>query len=579
MTTKPLICLSPCPKGWVRDQDKSISPEQTIRNVEARLAACNLDIVAEVNRVDTGRLGIPVYLCACGADARDVMPVRKQMGKGSSIAQANASALMELMERFAFFSFWQRRPHIRRAGWKEAEQLFGDELISMREMLLSVRDCLDEKTAREILDLLAWDFYPATNLGTGRTVWLPLDWFRMLGEFNGSSAGNTQEESLLQGLCELVERHVSCLVATQKPALPTIDKASCADGTLAGLLAAFERNGINIILKDFSLDMPVPTVAALAWDPATFPEKSEIVFTAGTASTPVKAAIRAVTETAQLGGDFCTNSCYEASGLPKFSSLDDCQWLLDGALVPLSSLPDAGNDDIREELLAVCRGLAPVNAYGIETTAPATGVPAHYCVAPGLQFLERDSNQSLGLFVGRKLAEETELPEAATGLSALGRLCPDAHYLPFFRGLLALRAGDPQKAFEEFERAIPLQPDEASRAMATFYAGHALTLDGDWTGATPFLAQASSLNPAIKEYANLLGVALFRQGDYKAACDCFEKALKMDKGSAIDLANRGLCQKFLGNAQKAAHDLRAALRLDPGLDFARRHLAEIEGGQ
>ena len=49
------------------------------------------------------------------------------------------------------------------------------------------------------------------------------------------------------------------------------------------LLAAFEREGIHIVLKDFSLGMPLPTVGAVAWDPATFPARSEIVFTAGTA--------------------------------------------------------------------------------------------------------------------------------------------------------------------------------------------------------------------------------------------------------------------------------------------------------
>ena len=45
------------------------------------------------------------------------MPTRKQMGKGSSAEQAEASALMELMERFAFFSFWEERPHMVSATW------------------------------------------------------------------------------------------------------------------------------------------------------------------------------------------------------------------------------------------------------------------------------------------------------------------------------------------------------------------------------------------------------------------------------------------------------------------------------
>ena len=53
----------------------------------------------------------------------------------------------------------------------------------------------------------------------------------------------------------------------------------------------------------------------------TFPEKSEIVWTAGTTPDPQKALSRALSETAQLAGDFNTGSNYIASGLPKFKNL------------------------------------------------------------------------------------------------------------------------------------------------------------------------------------------------------------------------------------------------------------------
>ena len=57
-------------------------------------------MLAETRRIDTGRLGIPVYLSVCGEAARAVMPTRKQMGKGASPEQAEASALMELARAF-----------------------------------------------------------------------------------------------------------------------------------------------------------------------------------------------------------------------------------------------------------------------------------------------------------------------------------------------------------------------------------------------------------------------------------------------------------------------------------------------
>lgn len=573
--TPPPIVLKSCPKAATGDLDKARVPGETIKMVRARLAALALDIVAEVRRIDVGRLDIPVFLSVCGQDARQIMPTRKQMGKGSSPAQAEASALMELMERYAFFTFQANPPHVCQATWSEAQKKFGSSLLPISAMLKSVAENMDEEKARRILDLRQWQFCPATCLSTGEIAWLPLDWFRMLGEFNGASAGNTAEESLLQGVCELIERHVCCLIDRQRPVLAAIDQDTCADPVLRDLLAAFRKNGINLILKDFSFGMPLPTVAALAWDPATFPDKSEIVLTAGTATSPAKAAIRAVTEVAQLGGDFCTGSCYEASGLPKFASLDECQWLLRGSSVPLDSLPDAANEDICAELEKAIASLPPV--YAVETTNPDLGIPAHYAIIPGLQFRERDKNQSLGLFVGRKLAEEADLAEAAAGLDALEQFYPGAHFLPFFRGLICLRQGSPGRARSFFRQAFPAQPDNDAAALAVFYHGYAHTLEDNWADAVPSLEKAALLCPGMREYVNLLGVALYKTQRYAEAEQCFDAALRLDKGSALDLANRGVCRKSQGKNAAAREDLLKALALDPSLSFARDHLGALDG--
>ncbi|MBD5646421.1 MAG: tetratricopeptide repeat protein [Desulfovibrio sp.] len=574
--SSPHIILRPCPKGYTRDLDKAVSPAVTVERVRASLARAGLDVVAGARRVDVGRLGIPVYLGICGEDARAVMPTRKQMGKGASEEQALASALMEVMERYAFFSFWERPRETFSGTWSEAEARFGEDLLPLEEVLRSVGDTMPLERARRIMDLTRWEFAPATHLLSGRTVWLPLDWFRMLGEFNGSSAGNSAEESLLQGLSELVERHVCCIADRERPVLATITPESCTDATLRGLLDAFAREGIRLVLKDLSLGMPLPTVGALAWDPATFPGRSEIVFTAGTASSPAKAAIRAVTEVAQLGGDFCTNSCYEASGLPKFTQLGQADWLLEGPEVSLQSLPSVEQDDIRDELVAAMEGLAPLNVYAVETTHPELGIPAHYTIVPGLQFRERDRNQSLGLFVGRKLAETCAAETAERGLAALAQLCPGAHYLPFFQGILALRREEAEEARDHFLAALPLQPDAEAAGLAAFYAGHAETLLGRWASAVPLLEQAVGLCPEMKEYGNLLGVSLYKTQRYAEAAEAFAAVLRLDKGSAMDRANLGVCHKLLGNVEAARQELAAALELDPTLDFARAHLEELE---
>lgn len=571
----PKIRLTSCLKTFVADLDKAVPPAATLARAAAALEKSGLDILAENRRVDQGRLGIPVYLAVCGAAGRAIMATRKQMGKGSSPEQAQASALMELVERYSFFGFWRDLPGVVTATWSQAKDLFGESLVPVREIIVSVGETIAPEEAERILDLLEWRFYPATLLGEDRQVWLPLDWFRLLGEFNGSAAGNTIEEAILQALCELVERHVSAIASDLRPELPTIRVTPGQDAVLDRLLAAYSENGVNVLLKDMSLSLGVPTVAAFAWDPATFPEKSELVFTAGTATSPVKAAIRALTEVAQLGGDFCTGSVYEASGLDKFKTLAEAAWLFAGGETSLCALPDISRPDILEELAALVKGLAPVPVYAVETTRPELGLPAVWCVAPGLKFRERDKSASVGLYVGRRLCEEAELPVARHGLDVIGEVYGGRHFLPFFRGMLALREKRARDAAPLFAQAADLAPERDSAALAAFYAGHALFAE-DWQRSREWLARALELDENFREAANLLGVGHYKAGEYSGAEEFFNRVLQIDKGSAVDLANRGICRKFLGRIAEARADLEAALELDPELDFAAAHLRELD---
>lgn len=569
--------LKDCIKTYTKDQDKAVLPAETIRRVRELLEARGQGILAETRRIDSGRLGIPVFLSVCGPRARQVMPTRKQMGKGASPEQAEASALMELMERYSFFAFWDDEANFEELTWSQAQERWPGQVMPLAEMLASVGERLPEEAAREVLDLVTWRFHKALHVPTGSERWVPLDWFKLLNEFNGSSAGNTFEESLFQGACELVERHVSALVDRERPELPTIDPASFDDAVLERLARCFTDNGVTVLLKDFSLGMPVPTVAALAYDPSTFPGLSEIVITAGTASTPAKAAIRALTEVAQLAGDFHTGSNYEASGLPKFTSLAEIAWLERGPVVPASSLPDVGSQNIREEIVSLAKGLEGLgfSLYTVETTHPELGVPANYSFAPGFQFRERSRQAGLGLFVGRKLAENADHEQAVQGLKVLARVYPEAHFIPFFEGLAALHAGDSAVAFHKFQVAEPRQPDVEDKALCAFYAAYALTLRERWEEALPHLDRAIELSPEVKEYFNLRGVARFKQARYEEASKDFRAALDLDSGSAMDLANLGLCHKFMGQHEPARDYLEAALRLDPGLEFAREHLADL----
>ena len=97
------IVLKDAFKGYTLDLDKVIPPEETVRRFRERLKTIDLDILENTVRIDNGRLDIPVYISICGRDAEKTIGKKRQMGKGGTPQQAEASAVMELAERFSLF--------------------------------------------------------------------------------------------------------------------------------------------------------------------------------------------------------------------------------------------------------------------------------------------------------------------------------------------------------------------------------------------------------------------------------------------------------------------------------------------
>jgi ribosomal protein S12 methylthiotransferase accessory factor len=252
------IRLENCFKTYTYDQDKVFSPVETVSRFKERLAELDLDILKEVRRIDNGRLDIPVYFSITGKDAREVIGNKKQMGKGSTPEQSQASACMELGERFSFFSFIQNPdnfitdtyPNLKASGYN---------LLPIKKLLQSVHD---ENMQEETLELLLADipiqWTWATNLNRQEEVLIPFSWFYAINEFNGPSNGNSYEESISQGICEIIERHVCAIVSHEKRAVPRIRLDSARDPVSRELIEKFTRNGIQVYLNDFTLDTGVP---------------------------------------------------------------------------------------------------------------------------------------------------------------------------------------------------------------------------------------------------------------------------------------------------------------------------------
>jgi len=570
------VVLQDAFKSYTLDQDKLLTPQETVARVREQMVRAGLDLMKETRRIDNGRLDIPVYLSILGHDALRVMPTAKQMGKGATPAQAEASAVMELVERYSFYYFMNRERFIE-ATYDEV----ADQALPFEHLAASVHhDPADLDRARQAMAGLKLSWTPAFNLTQGREALVPINWFYEINEFNGPAAGNSLEEALVQGLSELVERHVSALVARREPVLPSIDPASLKSPAARELAEKFRKRGIHLFAKDFTLDMGLPTVGALAYDPTTFPHMSEIVYTAGTAPDPEKAYIRALTEVAQLAGDFNTGATFVASGLPKYAGLDQADYILGEApSVAIDRLPDLSHDNLKVEVERIVAALAErgFDVYVVNTTHPALGVPAVYTIVPGARFRERAEAASVPFFAAKILSGRGDFRAVVTGLKRLEELYPDTYYLNFFLGQTHLNAGDLPRAVRYLESALDLDPLPQDAPGILTYLGLAHKEMEDYDRAIAYLERSADLDPEREDTFNLLGFCYFKTKQHEKAIEAFGVVLDINPTSAIDHANIGTNYRELGRTEEAVAFYKNALRLDPSLDWVRENLARLTG--
>ncbi len=569
------IALKDVYKGYTLDQDKVLPPEETVKRVKQRLKSVDLDILEKTVRMDNGRLDIPVYLSVCGRDAADIIGAQKQMGKGGTPQQAEASAIMELAERFSFFSFYKNDQNF----FVETYQDIKEHALAFDMIAQSVHDYTpDLDKAGDIFRALPLKWTWAYNLTREEEVLVPFNWFYMVNEFNGPSAGNCLEEAVGQGVCEVVERHVSSLVSRQRIKVPAIDLDSVANPFVAHMIQKYQKAGIAIYAHDLSLDTGIPTIGVLAYDPHTFPEKSEIVWTAGTAAHPEKALSRALTEVAQLAGDFNTDSKYMASGLPKFKNLDQAEFLTKPEkTIPISRLADISEDNIRVE---VKNCVAALSKIGLEVilvniTHPLLGIPACYTIIPGAHFRERTAGTSVGMF-SAKLVSETNDPKSAQAiLNKMDQQLPGKYYIQFYLGLTGVYLNQPAKALEHFNAALSRTPNIEDLPIIYSYMGVALKALERYGEAIEVLKKGKAYDQDRTDIHNLLGFCYFKRKEHEKAIQCFQEVIRINPHSAIDYANIASNYRDMRKTEKAVAYYRLALKLDPSIDFARQNLLRL----
>jgi ribosomal protein S12 methylthiotransferase accessory factor len=573
MTNK--IVLKDAFKRFTLDQDKICPPEETINRFKNKLKKVNLDILEYTVRIDKGRLDIPVYFSSCGKDAIEIIGTKKQMGKGATPHQAEASAVMELAERFSFFSFC-----------KNPENFFVEKYRNLKKNVIpfdmitqSVHDnSKDIDISKKIFEDLPLKWTKAFNLTRNQEILIPFNWFYTINEFNGPSAGNCVEEALSQGICEIVERHVSSIISQNHLKVPAIQPDSATDPMVREMIGKYRKTGINLFISDFSLEMGIPSIGVLAYDPSTFPERSEIVWTAGTTPDPEKALSRALTEVAQLAGDFDTPSKYVASGLPKLTRIEDAEFIINpGERIDIHTLPVLSNDNIKIEVENCISALAKkgLEVIVVDTKHPLLDIPAFYTIIPGAHFRERSLGTSVGMFSAKIIAENQPPHAALQELKKIERLLPKKYFIKFYLGSCHLALNDPVAALEYFTQSLELDPTEQDVPSIYSYMGVSFNEMGEYLKALDVLKKAEMYDNERTDIYNSMGFSHFKLKEHEQAIACFKKVLQIDPGSAIDYANIASNYRDMGQKEKAIHYYEMSLAIDPSIEFARENLSKL----
>ena len=234
-------------------------------------------------------------------------------GKGSTAEQAEASALMEAIERYS--GIFQGDEI--RATRRFTDFAPGDAILPNDVLLFSDAQSLPERTGEEDsheTQMAPAPFDPAAkiewspvwSLRDGRFKYVPtsLLYFFYSGpaafhaDSNGCAAGNTREEAIVQGFLELVERDAYAIWWYNRVRRPAVDLGHFDDSYVRDLQSQLAETGRKLWVLDVTSDLGIPTyVAILHWMQNG---QENIEFGSGAHFDPRIAMLRTLTELNQF---------------------------------------------------------------------------------------------------------------------------------------------------------------------------------------------------------------------------------------------------------------------------------------
>jgi YcaO-like protein with predicted kinase domain len=270
---------------------REVDPHQTIKKIRPAFRTLDIDYV----QIDENEhMGVSVYWCLLRHRllAGEAQRYWNFGGKGYSPACAELSMMVESLERVICSRLYH--PELIIAPFDKVR-----EVVLEGALLGGLR--VEDNSPQE------WGW--VSNLRTGEpklvhASFLLAPYRPVYGkslcesDYNGIAGGNSIDEAILHGICELIERDVLVRVSRHRPQLQRIELSTVQDQNCQRVIKNFERRGTELVVFNLTTTASVHTFGSMVFDDGFVRPISPLV--CGTHPLPSIALARSLAELCQV---------------------------------------------------------------------------------------------------------------------------------------------------------------------------------------------------------------------------------------------------------------------------------------
>lgn len=396
-------------KKYTYDQEKTVYPNLTWQTALNRLytvypkESYNFNIIKNTNEYSVVEFSDGSFT---------------QKGKGHTVDQAKASAIMEYIERLCIKNF--KFPN---GCFKESYSNLNDD-YDVKEL----ENCFNinfadniKKTKKELINTkITW--VTAFSIMHKKQTLYPFNFNHYYNSSNGAASGNTMPEAINHALCEIIQKHnIDDFFYNQKFKKPTIVTPESIKSEIAlSIIKKLIDEGVNITIYDASKPIDVPTFIIRGYESNYKQAISAQTLGFGTHLNPEIALIKALTEYTQAkeeikqSPDFsCTKITDNVQHLLSFDLLDAIESSTAESLDTITNSSDESFEADNLEIIRKCAKFADDIIF-LSQTDPLLKIPVCRIYVPNFMpgsFIDAPSKNEYWL-IHRLIHESGEIEQA-----------------------------------------------------------------------------------------------------------------------------------------------------------------------